>query len=961
MTYVDDTDRKQHAVGYMLEFDGVPQRLASHDFSGMVAPTPETAWAWWKLNEQTAGAFAADAFGVYNLNSGGGVGTPEPSASFLTPDGNAYGSRYFTGDCDIRLVNQITIAEAVAAQGSVSAGFRPALLTGIETIFAYSGNLGSVAENAVVVLRTNGNEIEVYWRDAAAADVVSTTIGAGLQLGKAYHVMATWIQSGGSTALQIYLWQHGKGLIYSKAFSGLNPAAGGNGADFIIGSNRSLSGSQLYSGFLEDVVLWRKHHAAESAQAYLQFSTGGIIPSLPAGSISAAGSALDRPRSLVTPGGFAAQVIDSDAVRLLFSRRGGNETELQFSIDESATTVIPLDDVYPQGQTVFTEKETILLGPLSTGQYTLCQRGADGTLAVPHGATIGISDRPRHWIGRRASVWAVYLDTMASTRLRAGIMAASPQYSRGMWDLEFLDVQSQLNRPLMRGFQADKSSDWAVVGGNLVITVQDDRNFADGDRSFVRVTANGADGSGDLLRIYRLPTGSVDRIAGTVSLGLIDVMYDSNPAALIDVGTELELMQVAIITCDAATAALQVMISQFGDGTASIEYDLQPGVRPSLTATTSDLAARQVGAGLPVDWVDRTSFEQLLGTGGICTFFLDEETRLLDFLVNEISWRLGGYIYVTREGQISFQRYRAGTTTLNTSELGRDEIIAGAVSVVDDESEIIGRASIESNYNPASREYQLKQQVLFADLTGTYSDGLPVVELKPKSLWIGTGGSVLTSAPSGQWEIIGLLDRMYARTKNGVRKVRLRLPWSLHLEYQPGSVFKLTDDRLPDLDGALGVSGRFYEVTSSNPDTQTGTVEIEAEEMPRGFLVAPACIVLSYLAGVITIDTTQLQYHQANPGQDFPGTCDIKVFDASASPPFSTFQQGTVSAVTGNTLVTAGFVSPPAAGDLVVLLYDVPYTGDPAVNTGASVIDHLFQVDSAGTIGVPPVDGSKLA
>lgn len=961
MTYVDDTGRKQHATGYVLEFDGVPSALATHSFPQMVEPTTSNAWAWWPLSEQSASDFAADAFGVYNL-SNGGTGTPEPSGSFLQPDGLAYGSRYFTGDYDIRFVNQITIAEAVALRGSVSAGFRPAALTGIETIFSYAGTLFSLSENAVIELRTNGTELEVFWSDAATSNVVSTTSGLGLEVGKAYHAMATWQPNGAGTDLYVYVWRPGVGLIHTQSFTGLNRAAGGSGADFIIGSNRAASGTQLYSGFLEDIVLWRKYHSADEAAAYLRFFSSTFIPCLPSGAVSAAGASLDRPRSLIVPGGFSAQVIDQPSVRGLFSRRGGLQSELVFSIDESATTLETVATPFAQGQTVYTEKETVILGPLSAGQYTLSDRGARGTTAVPHGATMTVSSQPRHWLGRRATLTAVYLDTLNAEPLRAGIVASSPQYSRGMWDLDFLDIQSQLNRPLLRGFQAEKSADWSVSGSTIVVTVTDDRNFADGANAFVRVTANGVDGTGDLFRIHRLAAGAVDRVAGTVTLDLLDVVYDANPSVQIDVGTELEIMQVAVITCDAATAALQAMISQFGDGTADADYDLLPGVRPSLTSTTADLAPRQIGAGLPLQWVDVPAWEGMTSSGGICTFVIDEETRLLDFLVNEISWRLGGYVYVTRQGKISFQRYRAGAATLDVDQLDQSEILAGAVSVVDDESEIISRASIESNYSLATREYQLKQTVVFADLAGTYSDGLPVVELKPKSLWVGTGGGPLTSAPSSQWEIIGQLDRMYARTKNGVRKVRLRLPWSKHIQYQPGTVFTLSDDRLPDLESdGLGVSGQYYEVTSSNPDTQTGTVEIEAEEMPRGYIIAPSCIVQSYAAGVITIDATTANLFDANPGFDFPGVCDIEVFSASATPPFSTSQLGIVSAVTSSTLVTGGFGTAPASGDLVVLRYDVPYTGNPAQNTGAEVSDHAFQVDAAGTIGTPAVDGSKLA
>jgi hypothetical protein len=258
--------------------------------------------------------------------------------------------------------------------------------------------------------------------------------------------------------------------------------------------------------------------------------------------------------------------------------------------------------------------------------------------------------------------------------------------------------------------------------------------------------------------------------------------------------------------------------------------------------------------------------------------------------------------------------------------------------------------SIECNYNPGQREYRARHQVVFADLNGTYGDDLASVELQSKSLWIGSGGGSLNSAPTGQWEVITSFDRMYSRTKDGVRKVRFRLPWKQHLTVKPGFVFKLTDDRQPDFAGSVGISQRTHEVTAANPDPQSGSLEVEAEELPRGYLVAPSALVSSYDAGtgVITLNTST-DFYGTEPGFDFMLGATIRVFNASASPPFSTSQLGTIASLTANTIGTAGFVSSPASGDLIVLDYTAN-TGNTAANTNADVTDHLFHGDDRSTL-----------
>jgi hypothetical protein len=821
----------------------------------------------------------------------------------------------------------------------------------IEVIFAYSGTNASVDENALMNVMHDGTELRIDWRDATASVVSSTTSGAGITAGVPYHVMVTWQTSGGTTDLSAYLWEVGKGLIHEQTWTGLNPPSRGtsSGADFVVGASRN--GSFAYNGFLEDVVLWRIRHSRDTALAYLQHMTGSIVPALDVSGIGISGSSLDRARSLVVPGGFSCRVMDGTIQREVLSRRLGVRDELSASVSASAATIATVDANNDSGRVVYLERETILTGPKSSTSYTLCQRGAWGSQPRAHGATLPISSRPRYLAGRRGVLWAVDLDTCNAQALRAGLLGSSPQFADGAYDLEFVDVQKELNRPLMRGFQTVTSADWVSNGYQVDVTVSDARLFVDGSRSSVRVDADDA----NLQRIYYLDSGDVDTGTNVVTLDHGRIRYNGFPNVAVNGGVELELRQVQIVVQDAAIAALQIMCSILGDG-ANGTYDVLPGRVPG-----ADFPGVQVGAGIPEDWVDVAAWEALEGIGGQCIFYLEEETRLLDFLVNEISWRLGGYVYVTGEGKISFQRYRAAVPAIEANSLAKADILAGSVSVLDDESETIGRVSIECNFDPGSREFLSKQTIVFADLMGTYGDDLPAIELQSTSLWIGGGGSTLSSPPSSQWEIISSFDRIYSRTKDGVRKVRFRLPWQKHTTYLPGYTFKLTDDRLPDFAGDVGITGRTHEVTAASPDPTTGALEVEAEEIPRGFVIAPTAVVASYNAGtgVITLDTTT-DYHGSEPSFDFPVGAELIIFDASATPPFSVTTADYVDSTTASTISLLAGGGTIAAGDIITLKYISGLIGTtPAVNTLADVGDHLYQVGSDDKIASD--EGTKLA
>ena len=107
----------------------------------------------------------------------------------------------------------------------------------------------------------------------------------------------------------------------------------------------------------------------------------------------------------------------------------------------------------------------------------------------------------------------------------------------------------------------------------------------------------------------------------------------------------------------------------------------------------------------------------------------------------------------------------------------------------------------------------------------------------------------------------------------------------------------------------------------------------------------------SYGSGQITLSTPVELADNTSPAQDFIEGCFIRVYDASATPPFSSSERLEVSGVVGSVgLKLAGTPSTtPAAGDLVVL--DISGDVNDTNDIGADVEDFAFGADDEYVIG----------
>lgn len=553
---------------------------------------------------------------------------------------------------------------------------------------------------------------------------------------------------------------------------------------------------------------------------------------------------LDRRRSLVLPDGFSVEAMDTASVRALLCRRGGTEARLGTAITTSSVDVGFGTNVFSGVSTIYLDRETITLGAYNalSGEYEGCTRAAYSSIAAPHFSGALASSVPRYWWGRRARLYAVNLDTGTEQAIRTAVLSQSPVFKNGVWQLSFIDLQRELRREICTGWQPERVTGRTIGTTSVVLDVPNAANFIDGATYPAHVRVSYA----DHFEVWELTSGDVDTGNDQITLRYLNFVQStagefSGLPQLAD-DADVTIQQVLWFVQDPAVAALMLLLSTTGFGLNDATYDVLPGRTP--TADTGSPRAR-MGAGIPAAWVDISSFTDEKGREPLVVY-VEEPEMVLDYLANEILWRLGGYLYVNGDGQLAFQKYRAAVPQ-TADDIDKSDIKLAEVTTVDDESEILAAATWRLNYDHTARDYLRTVQAAWIDTAPIYGEDLPTLDMESRTAWVGVASpSRLASAPFGnELQLVTQLDRLYSRTRLGVRRTKLVLPWTKHADYVPGKLFKLTDDRLPDGEGSLGVTSRWHEVVSTSTDYQEGTVTVEAEELPPGFLVAPAAFVLS--------------------------------------------------------------------------------------------------------------------
>lgn len=674
-------------------------------------------------------------------------------------------------------------------------------------------------------------------------------------------------------------------------------------------------------------------------------------------SITGGDESLDREAGFVEQGALSFRVMDTDTVRSLLRIRGGTNDYLATAVDDNDNLTLASGGAWSGGlpATLYLDRETVTLTAHTGAGTHTTTRGAEASVATYHQAGTRISTVPVHWYTREATVYAVNLDTGTEAAIFTGTLSASPSFNDGAWDLQLVGViNDYLKRPLCTGWQEQESiSATYTAAGNIQFEVSNALNFSGKDLAYVRIEADGRAG------IYGGQAGDV-----TISTA-------TNPHTVTVLGTSYKagdlypwemdaasctLREIGVVYGRAGHVALQAMLSDLGDGSVDSNYDILAGRQFSATSSV-DFLTKRMGAAIPAARVDIDSFQQM-PDGHQLQIWLDEEVELGSFLTDEVLRRSGGYVYSTAAGVLTFRLYEPAVPTGSLTVYDRGDFLESNVTTIDDETGHIARALLECNYHPVTRTYAKKVEIVFLDDGPVYGARGASASWRSKAVWVGSlptdDLAQVVSDPMDVLDIETTFDRQRARQVKGGRRSAVLVPWQFHSTLTVGTRLKLSHTYMPDHEGGQGVTGRVYEVTGRSLDWGAGFVKLELDEVPAGWLLAPAAAVASWDSGTttITLSTSGALGELADnafPGLDFMDGGKIRVYDASAN--FTSSSTATITSTSSTTLKIGTLTPPltPAAGDLVVL-EDSANTGNTN-DIGADVQDFAFGADSSYLVG----------
>lgn len=691
--------------------------------------------------------------------------------------------------------------------------------------------------------------------------------------------------------------------------------------------------------------------------------SGTFIVCISEDSISGGELTLDRETHIVSGMGINWTCLANSDALTLFRRRGGDEDLLGGGISSTATSLTTDSGTspYASNEVVYIGRETLLIGTDGgSGSYTSASRAQYGSYAVEHDADERMSNVPLFWYTRECTLVAVNLDTATEKELWWGSLSSEPVFRSGVIEFTATDrMASILKRPLMSGFREIEPSSTDLSSTNQIVlnlhNATDEYEFALGSYGgFLRVEAEGR------VSIYRFGAANIG--SSLISLSPNE-QYIPNPddsPASFNVGNRIvnagifkdnpstKVRQVAYFRGHVGRAVAVALTSRIGNETNGA-WDILPGRRVNETGAVEKYYQRKVGAGVPVALVDIATLQSMFAGTQHDEYWFDEPMEALAFL-RAVAWRTGGYFYINDSGQFSWKEYAPYTVAAAlTSYTATSEWIVSDAVCWDDETSAPSSAVIEANYDPFARKFQRRIELRWAEDSHIYGDRFGSVKYEARGMSIGAG----TTASYTEAE--AYLDRVRARRRYAGRRVSYILPWTLHATMVPGYRFRLTDSRLPDGEGGTGITARPYEVVSYRPDYGAGTVTIEADELPQGWLIAPCAEVTSWSSPTLTLSTTGSYgsgrlSDDASPGLDFPDGCTIRIYDRSATPPFSSSTTLTVTATAATTLSTSGTPSfTPAAGDMI-FIDDSADTGNTNDVT-ADVQNFAYGADSSYLIG----------
>jgi len=676
-----------------------------------------------------------------------------------------------------------------------------------------------------------------------------------------------------------------------------------------------------------------------------QFSVGLLSESLSGGDRT-----LDMQYGVVTDSGLSFTITDGDAARATFRRRGGTETSLAVALTSSGNEVTLGSGAatYANGSTIYLGSETIILGTHSgSGVYASCTRGAFNSTATAHAVSEVISSVPRKWFTRRVTLYEVMLDTGTEAAVWYGALSESPSWAPGLRMFSATSRMDEwLTRPICTGFKDYQVDTSTMIISSTAGTVFID--FADATEELeFAVAANGAWLRVDIDGLVGFFFFEEDELTSSGLTLRLDRQLSTDVGGLFSTAftltqfqnaSEISVRQIELVNGPLSAQALAVIRSRVGNDS----FDVLPGRDSNAAGTSfSGFFRKRMGAGIPSGEVNVSSWQAINGGSTTELDPLFGEERLGSYL-ERLLWRTGGYAYQDGNGRLAWKKFDGvavrGAVTAYDAE---SEILHGDMTATDDEADAPGTATVRGSFSLTQEEYKRSIDLAWFDDADLYGDRDGRYTYESRSAKLGTG--------SAGWSVLEQsLDRMRARRIYAGRRTSYRIKWRYRLAFLPGTRVSITDSRLDDSEGGVGVSGRYYEVIRYTPDFVGGFIVVELDEIYRSSVVAPSARVQGTPAGganpTITLASGGQYDDDGNPANDFPIGCTIEIRDATDNY-LTTTTLVIASRPSGTQLATTGTPGFTLAGNDLV---EMKISGDTGnVNdVSADVEDFGFAADS---------------
>lgn len=692
------------------------------------------------------------------------------------------------------------------------------------------------------------------------------------------------------------------------------------------------------------------------------------------------GKALNHAIHMVTPGDAKCVLRKSSTWNKYFEpRRTG--TYLTTAVTAAATSLtLHTASLFAVNQVIYIDREAILVTALTSGQPSTVTRNycaLAGSKAAIHLADAPVGPSPASLHKRTAEIRMWTSDTDHALLGRFVISNCTSDDEASQWQLSFKGFMEALDVQVAKGFRATKMTDAVgVAGGAGLLELQ----FADSDvtswltNSSVNGHVMAVSKHGWLVAPIVSFSGAqfprVNFYAGGQTR-LARVAPEASVAA-----NNVELRRVVLLNGPPMVAALQVLLSDRGDGNNHATYDVLYGRTTTGTGAGAGIADGEqevrFGAAIPPDLLDMTTLTEtsLLNDPGIGFSLVlggDGPMSLLEVLEN-VAFQLKGYWYENSDGKLSFARMSgvfpttaAAAATLTESNILREK---GTLRSTNDETEVIHTFQVECNYDYSNRRFD-KVNIVYQAAIERFRGVGKTLKVKYKGLIVNlpeqSGDMVLESVgqlPAGVSAIFAHCDRWFYRTQNGLRKYVLAVAMRYYA-LRAGQRATLTHSLLTAFDGSTVNAMSTEIVKISKVDTQKGRITLEVSETWSGRIISPTGKISSWPGGVspytITFATSTKYGGGTTPGRMFAIGWKVKILDKSASPPFSTASGVyTITGVTDTTITVTGAAPAftPAAGDVVVQAdYDNATSTVASASYAAGQRDHLFLSDANGRLG----------